>query len=127
MPVLHGGDWRCGLPVLESACTLRVAEHKSALCDWILHLRATGVDWYYRRQPRTKRAAGTAAGFTGIFGYASTVLSGWGLGALVDKHGWNAGFLGLVCASAIGTLLFAAAWGPGRMATTMNLRRSGNS
>jgi phosphoglycerate transporter family protein len=59
----------------------------------------------------TKRAAGTAAGFTGIFGYASTVLSGWGLGALVEKHGWDAGFIGLVCVSVIGTLLFAAAWG----------------
>jgi phosphoglycerate transporter family protein len=59
----------------------------------------------------TKRAAGTAAGFTGIFGYASTVLSGWGLGTLVQHHGWDAGFTGLICVSAIGTLLFAAAWG----------------
>jgi OPA family glycerol-3-phosphate transporter-like MFS transporter/OPA family sugar phosphate sensor protein UhpC-like MFS transporter len=59
----------------------------------------------------TKRAAGTAAGFTGIFGYASTVFSGWGLGALVEHRGWDAGFVGLVCVSVIGTLLFAAAWG----------------
>lgn len=59
----------------------------------------------------TKRAAATAAGFTGIFGYASTLLSGWGLGKLVELHGWNAGFAGLLGAAAIGTLLFAAAWG----------------
>jgi OPA family glycerol-3-phosphate transporter-like MFS transporter/OPA family sugar phosphate sensor protein UhpC-like MFS transporter len=58
----------------------------------------------------TKRAAGTAAGFTGIFGYASTIVSGWGLGALVEHHGWDAGFKGLVWVSAIGALLFAAAW-----------------
>jgi len=58
----------------------------------------------------TKRAAATAAGFTGIFGYASTLLSGWGLGKLVELHGWDAGFAGLLGASAIGTLLFAAAW-----------------
>jgi len=59
----------------------------------------------------TKRAAATAAGFTGIFGYASTLLSGWGLGKLVELHGWDAGFAGLLGAAAIGTLLFAAAWG----------------
>jgi phosphoglycerate transporter family protein len=58
----------------------------------------------------TKRAAATAVGLTGLFGYASTLLSGWGLGALVDKHGWDAGFAGLIGVAAIGTLLFAAAW-----------------
>ncbi len=59
----------------------------------------------------TKRAAATAGGLTGLFGYASTVLSGWGLGTLVERSGWNAGFLALVGASAIGTALFVAAWG----------------
>src|SRR5690606_12948781 len=51
----------------------------------------------------TKRAAATAIGLTGLFGYASTILSGWGLGKLVDmntvrdesgdiiEHGWSAG------------------------------------
>ena len=58
----------------------------------------------------TKRAAATAVGLTGIFGYASTVLSGWGLGALVDRHGWNAGFGGLIILAALGALLFALAW-----------------
>lgn len=58
----------------------------------------------------TKRAAATAAGFTGIFGYASTLLSGWGLGLLVQKRGWGAGFGALVAMSIVGTLLFAAAW-----------------
>jgi OPA family glycerol-3-phosphate transporter-like MFS transporter/OPA family sugar phosphate sensor protein UhpC-like MFS transporter len=58
----------------------------------------------------TKRAAATAIGLTSIFGYASTVLSGWGLGALVQKYGWDTGFVGLVIVSFIGTLLFIAAW-----------------
>src|SRR5437899_7916836 len=58
----------------------------------------------------TKRAAATAIGLTSIFGYASTVLSGWGLGALVQRYDWNAGFKGLIIAAAIGTLLFIAAW-----------------
>jgi len=58
----------------------------------------------------TKRAAATAIGLTSIFGYASTVLSGWGLGALVQRYDWNAGFAGLIIAAVIGTLLFIAAW-----------------
>jgi phosphoglycerate transporter family protein len=58
----------------------------------------------------TKRAAATAVGFTGLFGYASTILSGWGLGTLVQYHGWDAGFAALVGISVIGTLLFALAW-----------------
>ena len=58
----------------------------------------------------TKRAAATAIGLTSIFGYASTVFSGWGLGALVQHYGWDAGFAGLIIVTALGTLLFAVAW-----------------
>lgn len=58
----------------------------------------------------TKRAAATAAGFTGFFGYASTVLSGWGLGWLVQSFGWHVGFEALVWMGVMGVLLFALAW-----------------
>jgi OPA family glycerol-3-phosphate transporter-like MFS transporter/OPA family sugar phosphate sensor protein UhpC-like MFS transporter len=58
----------------------------------------------------TKRAAATAVGLTSIFGYASTTLSGWGLGYLVDHYGWNAAFAGLVGCAAVGTILFIMAW-----------------
>lgn len=58
----------------------------------------------------TKRAAATAVGLTGIFGYASTVLSGWGVGMIVKHYGWNGAFFMFVAAALIGMLLFAAAW-----------------
>ena len=58
----------------------------------------------------TKRAAATAIGLTSIFGYASTVLSGWGLGALVQYYGWNVAFKGFIIVAALGSLLFAMAW-----------------
>ena len=58
----------------------------------------------------TKRAAATAVGLTSIFGYASTTLSGWGLGYLVKHHGWDVGFEVLLGCAAIGTLLFVAVW-----------------
>ena len=58
----------------------------------------------------TKRAAATAIGLTSIFGYASTVLSGWGLGALVQRYGWNIAFEGLIIVAVLGSILFAMAW-----------------
>ena len=58
----------------------------------------------------TKHAAASAVGLTGLFGYASTILSGWGLGLLVEKHGWDAGLAGLVGIAVVGVLLFALAW-----------------
>jgi OPA family glycerol-3-phosphate transporter-like MFS transporter/OPA family sugar phosphate sensor protein UhpC-like MFS transporter len=58
----------------------------------------------------TKRAAATAVGFTGFFGYLSTIVSGWGLGLLVQRSGWNAAFGALLGIGAIGTFLFLLAW-----------------
>ncbi len=58
----------------------------------------------------TKRAAATAIGFTGFFGYASTVLSGWGLGMIVLHGGWNSGFLILVISATVATFLFGFTW-----------------
>jgi OPA family glycerol-3-phosphate transporter-like MFS transporter/OPA family sugar phosphate sensor protein UhpC-like MFS transporter len=58
----------------------------------------------------TKRAAATAVGFTGIFGYASTVLSGVGLGWVVQHYGWDRGFLGMLVVAIAGAVVLAFAW-----------------
>jgi len=58
----------------------------------------------------TKHAAATAVGFTGLFGYLSTILSGWGLGFLVEHQGWSVALGCLVAVAALGTALFAMAW-----------------
>ena len=46
-----------------------------------------------------KKAAGTASGFTGLFGYlGGQVLSEVAMGAVVDKFSWSGGFaLILIC------------------------------
>lgn len=44
----------------------------------------------------TKKAAATANGLTGIFGYLSVFVSGLGVGMLVDAFGWNYVFLGMI-------------------------------
>jgi OPA family glycerol-3-phosphate transporter-like MFS transporter/OPA family sugar phosphate sensor protein UhpC-like MFS transporter len=58
----------------------------------------------------TKQAAATAVGLTGFFGYLSTVLSGVGVGWLVERHGWDAGFLMFIAAAVAGMLLFMLCW-----------------
>lgn len=58
----------------------------------------------------TKRASATAAGFTGLFGYASTLVSGVGLGYAVQHYGWNAAFGLLLAMGALGTFCFMLAW-----------------
>jgi len=58
----------------------------------------------------TRRAAASAVGLTGIFGYASTTLSGVGLGALVQHEGWDRGFAALIVVAIIGMILCACAW-----------------
>lgn len=58
----------------------------------------------------TKRAAATAVGFTGLFGYLSTIVSGWGLGYLAQHYGWNSALGTLVATAAIGAALFLLAW-----------------
>jgi OPA family glycerol-3-phosphate transporter-like MFS transporter/OPA family sugar phosphate sensor protein UhpC-like MFS transporter len=57
----------------------------------------------------TKRAAATAVGLTSIFGYASTTLSGIGVGWLSKQLNWQWVFGELIAMAVIGAILFAAA------------------
>jgi OPA family glycerol-3-phosphate transporter-like MFS transporter len=55
-----------------------------------------------------KKAAGTAAGFTGFFGYAfGAALSGSGIGWVADRWGWGAVFA-IMVACCLLTILFSA-------------------
>ncbi len=62
----------------------------------------------------TKKAAATANGLVGIFGYLSTIVSGWGIGKLADTFGWNGVFIGVIVTSVIGVAIFVAIWGAKR-------------
>ena len=58
-----------------------------------------------------KKAAGTAAGFTGLFGYVGgATLAEVGIGRLVDAYGWNVGFSTLIASAVIATFLLALTW-----------------
>ena len=57
-----------------------------------------------------KKAAGTAAGLTGLFGYLGGALfANIAMGLVVDNFGWDGGFMVLIasCFGAIGMLLLA--------------------
>jgi OPA family glycerol-3-phosphate transporter-like MFS transporter/OPA family sugar phosphate sensor protein UhpC-like MFS transporter len=65
----------------------------------------------------TKNAAATANGLTGIFGYSSVLITGVGVGALVDSinrihpgHGWNTVFLLMIAAAIVGSAIFMLMW-----------------
>jgi OPA family glycerol-3-phosphate transporter-like MFS transporter/OPA family sugar phosphate sensor protein UhpC-like MFS transporter len=61
----------------------------------------------------TKRAAAAAVGLTGIVGYASTLVSGYGVGKMVDAGGWDLPFK-LMLGCAVGTMvLMALTWNVG--------------
>ena len=62
----------------------------------------------------TKKAAGTANGLVGIFGYLSTAVSGVGIGWLADNYGWNYVFISVIAMAIVGMLIFAAIWGAKR-------------
>ncbi|SMC96095.1 glycerol-3-phosphate transporter [Sporomusa malonica] len=58
-----------------------------------------------------KKASGTAAGFTGLFGYLlGTVGASSGMGYLVKAYGWNAGFYLLMASSVIAICFLAFTW-----------------
>lgn len=58
----------------------------------------------------SKKAASTATGLTGAFGYAGSALAGVGTGVIVDQWGWNGGFFFFVAAAVAGMLLFLLTW-----------------
>ena len=66
----------------------------------------------------TNRAAATANGLTGLFGYASGIVSGLGVGYMVDlinqtnpDKSWDYVFMGMIGIAVIGMLVFLTMWG----------------
>lgn len=58
-----------------------------------------------------KKAAGTAAGLTGLFGYLfGSVAANAIMGVIVDHLGWNAGFITIMVSCIIAAGLFAVTW-----------------
>ncbi|MEK7858242.1 MAG: MFS transporter [Elusimicrobiota bacterium] len=58
-----------------------------------------------------KKAAGTAAGFTGLFGYVvGASIAELGIGRVVQHYGWGGGFAIILASCALAALLLALTW-----------------
>ncbi len=58
----------------------------------------------------TKRAAATANGLLGLFGYASTILSGIGLGYLAQHYGWEHAYVAIFTVALLGMAVLLTIW-----------------
>ena len=96
--------------ILGITRTFDVVGYMFARSCRILHLWSSGTRWYCCSQYSYKKAAATAVGFTGLFGYASTLVSGWGLGLLAQHYGWDVAVGALILIAVVGTFIFMAAW-----------------
>ncbi|MCC9295387.1 glycerol-3-phosphate transporter [Clostridium sp. WLY-B-L2] len=58
-----------------------------------------------------KNASGTAAGFTGLFGYmGGEVLAEVAMGSIVDKFSWNGGFILLMVSCILSIIFLSFTW-----------------
>jgi phosphoglycerate transporter family protein len=58
----------------------------------------------------SRRAAAAGAGLTGTFGYLGSAVSGWGVGEIADKWGWDATFIFFAFCAVAGTFFFILNW-----------------
>jgi len=64
-----------------------------------------------------KKAAGTAAGLTGLFGYfiGASILGNITMGFVVENYGWNGGFMMLSISSILSIVFLAFTWNHGEV------------
>ncbi|MDR3252027.1 MAG: MFS transporter [Tannerella sp.] len=58
----------------------------------------------------TNKAAATANGLTGLFGYASTAVSGLGFGYVVQHYGWDNAYIAIIISAVVGMGVFLLMW-----------------
>lgn len=61
-------------------------------------------------QQATNRASATANGILGIFGYASTIVSGVGFGFVAQEYGWTGAYITVTVMSALGIVSLLTMW-----------------
>lgn len=60
----------------------------------------------------TKKAASSAVGLIGLMSYLSTIITGWGFGALADRFGgWSWIFITMGALAVVGAVLILSIWG----------------
>ena len=102
----------------ELACNLYMGcTHGCKYCFAPACMRKTPEQWHSAPYCRSdvigklrKDAAAMANGFTGIMGYASTIVSGLGIAFIKEQFGWDAALAAIACFALAGMALFMLAW-----------------
>ena len=76
----------------------------------VLRLWTQGLIGVAAANLATKKAAGSANGMKGMFGYLSTLISGLGFGYIAQHFGWNAIYMFMIATSVIGMGIFIYMW-----------------
>ena len=58
----------------------------------------------------TNKASATANGILGVFGYASTLISGVGFGFVAQHYGWNVAYVTMIVMALAGALSLLMMW-----------------
>lgn len=58
----------------------------------------------------SKKAVAAATGLTGTFGYMGSAVCGVSVGLIVDKWGWDGGFIFFITSAIIGAFCFTLTW-----------------
>jgi OPA family glycerol-3-phosphate transporter-like MFS transporter len=105
--------------VLLTICVIALLETPASMT--FLHFMVMGCVGFLLSGPQilvgvaaadfaSKRAAGTASGLTGVFGYIGTSITGVGIGFLVDNFGWSSAFIFMIISGLLGAVFFALTW-----------------
>ncbi|MDR3227644.1 MAG: MFS transporter, partial [Prevotellaceae bacterium] len=58
----------------------------------------------------TKKASAAANGFTGLIGYAATIVSGFGFGYIATEFGWDIVYISVIAVAIAGMSVFLLMW-----------------
>lgn len=98
----------------------RILEHSRRVSPWVMAIPFMLIAFFiYGPQAllgiamsnqATKEASATANGILGVFGYASTLISGVGLGFVADRYGWNSIYAVILVFAVLGLLTLMTIW-----------------
>jgi OPA family glycerol-3-phosphate transporter-like MFS transporter/OPA family sugar phosphate sensor protein UhpC-like MFS transporter len=114
----HRTCFFCMLGIILFAFLFRQLSPEAPIWMYIVVLCATGFFIYGPQaligiaaaNQATKKAAATASGLTGIFGYASTAVSGVGFGYVAQHYGWDLAYVAIILTALLGAGVFLLMW-----------------
>lgn len=108
----------CMIGVIGSTCLFWLMPQDTS---WWLMMMPFGLIGFFLYGPQallgiaaanqaTKRAAASANGVLGVFGYASTAISGVGFGYVAQHYGWDKIYLAMIAFSVLCLLVLLTMW-----------------